>query len=204
MSGGRCRSDLDSYEKAYSLSPSHALVFNRARAHQRLSQFPKARELFEAFARDAPAELRATVPKLEELLTEVRSKVSTLIIHSTVNGAWVIDGQQTGDRPDAPRSRQGQRRRRRTSRAPQSGDTQLGRASRTLRLGFIDRRLVVYCLHPSQTTSHLARPGRPALMLLRTRTAPRVRFRTSMPSVDLTVFVMVKSPLLGPTAAPDG
>lgn len=81
---------LERYREAYAIAPDPALLYNMGRALQALGRHPEALEQMEAFARDAPPELKARVPKLDELLSELRAKVSTLELVSNVAGARVL------------------------------------------------------------------------------------------------------------------
>src|SRR5262245_14749543 len=68
---------VDAYSKAYALAKDPALLYNRGRALQALGDFPGALEALEGFDATASAELKARVPRLNALLTEVRAKVAT-------------------------------------------------------------------------------------------------------------------------------
>lgn len=81
---------LAHYDAAWSLVEDPALLYNRARAHQMLGNFPQALELFEAFSIRAPAELRERVKVLDSLMAEVRARVSTLELSCNVRGARVL------------------------------------------------------------------------------------------------------------------
>ncbi|MEZ4220130.1 MAG: PEGA domain-containing protein [Polyangiaceae bacterium] len=81
---------LSYYEQAYTLAPTPALNYNRGRALQALARYPEALEQFETFKKLAPPELRARVPKLDELIEEVRSRVSTVKLTCNVAGARVV------------------------------------------------------------------------------------------------------------------
>jgi hypothetical protein len=64
------------------------------RAYESLGDFPKALESLEGFAEKAPPELKSRVPKLDELLADVRKRVSTLIVSANLDGAEI----RLGDR----------------------------------------------------------------------------------------------------------
>jgi hypothetical protein len=82
------------YEQAYALEKNAALLYNRGRALQALRRFPEALDALEAFEREAAPELKTRVPKLGELVTEVRGKVSVLVLSCNVEGARVVVGQR--------------------------------------------------------------------------------------------------------------
>ena len=81
---------LDFYTRGYDLEKNPALLYNRARALEALTRFPDALDQLEAFAREAPDELKAKVPLLGELLVELRGKVSELSVAANVAGARVL------------------------------------------------------------------------------------------------------------------
>lgn len=94
---------IAAYDKAYALSPDPALLYNRGRAHEARSEYPLALDDIEKFAAEAPAALKARVPQLAELLTDLRSRVSTLQLTCSVNGARVlVAGKEIGMTPLAP------------------------------------------------------------------------------------------------------
>lgn len=91
---------LTAYERSYALEPNPALLYNRGRALQALGRYPEALDQLEAFRRDASPELKARVPKLDELIKEVGAKVATLSVQSNVSGARVlVRGRQVGTTP---------------------------------------------------------------------------------------------------------
>jgi hypothetical protein len=81
---------VDAYTKAYGLEKDPALLYNRGRAFQAMGDFPAALEALEAFDASANAELKARVPKLAELLAEVRAKVATLALVCNIAGARIV------------------------------------------------------------------------------------------------------------------
>src|SRR5262249_124275 len=91
---------LAAYEAAYAIRPSLVLVYNRGRALQFLARYPEALGMIEQFAEKAPPALQERVRKLSELLTELRSKVSTITITCETSGARVLVGErQVGATP---------------------------------------------------------------------------------------------------------
>ncbi|HEY4119632.1 MAG TPA: PEGA domain-containing protein [Byssovorax sp.] len=81
---------LAAYGQAYSISKDPALLYNQGRANQALGDFPAALESLARFESEAPAGLKARVPKLDELLADVRAHVVTLSITCNVAGARVL------------------------------------------------------------------------------------------------------------------
>jgi len=81
---------IDAYTQAYALLPDPALLYNRGRVHQARGEWPAALADLERFAHDATPELRQRVPKLDELLAEVRGRVATVTLTSNVDGARVL------------------------------------------------------------------------------------------------------------------
>lgn len=90
MDSGRPADAIAAYSEAYALSADPALLYNRGRALQALTEYPRALEELERFEREAPPELKARVPKLAELIAELRGKVSTLTVQCTTAGARLL------------------------------------------------------------------------------------------------------------------
>ena len=90
MDSGRPADAVIAYSSAYELSADPALLYNRGRALQALTEYPRALDELERFEREAPAELKAKVPKLAELIAELRSKVTTVTIDCRIAGARVL------------------------------------------------------------------------------------------------------------------
>src|SRR5215813_5232157 len=81
---------VDAYAKAYAIVKDPALLYNRGRALQALGDFPGALEALEGFDSTASPELKARVPKLADLMAEVRGKVGTLAMTCNVAGARIL------------------------------------------------------------------------------------------------------------------
>lgn len=95
---------LAAYDASYRLSPTWEALFNRGRAHQFLGRYPEALADFERFAAEAPADIRAKVPGIDRIVSEVRGRVAYLTIKSTVTGARVVLGDRVlGTTPLPPR-----------------------------------------------------------------------------------------------------
>lgn len=78
------------YREAYTISPQPALLYNMGRAEERLGLYTEALRNLEQFSRAASPELKARVPKLAELLAEVRAHVALVTLRSNVAGARVM------------------------------------------------------------------------------------------------------------------
>jgi hypothetical protein len=85
---------LEAYNRAFALYPDPRLLYNRGNACMALGRYPEALEQFEAFRDAAPQELKAKVPGLNDLIENVRTRVSTLEIVTRTRGARVVLGEQ--------------------------------------------------------------------------------------------------------------
>ena len=85
---------LAAYSRAYEANPTWEIRFNRGRAAQFVGKYPDALADFEAFARDAPADVRARVPGIDKIIAEVRTKVAYVTIRCPVDGATVVLGDR--------------------------------------------------------------------------------------------------------------
>ena len=85
----RYQEALTYYRRAFDATKSPALLYNMGRAYEGLAEFPKALDALEEFTEKAPPELKARVPKLAELVDDVRKRVSTMALSSPVAGAEV-------------------------------------------------------------------------------------------------------------------
>ncbi len=88
MDEARPSEALAAYEQSFALKHDPALLYNQARAHMALTNFPAALEFLQRFDREAPAALKAKLPGLQELVDEVRTKVHRLtLVIDTPNAA---------------------------------------------------------------------------------------------------------------------
>lgn len=85
---------LGQYRLAFEASQNPAILYNMGRAYEGLADFPRALDALEAFSEKAPAELRARVPKLDDLIRDVRGRVSTLVVSAPVEGADIRLGER--------------------------------------------------------------------------------------------------------------
>ena len=94
MDAGRPADALAAYTEAWSVWPDPVLLYNRARAFEKLQSFPEALELINQFAQQASPELKSKVPKLMELVQGIQRKTARLHLTCNVAGAEV----RLGDR----------------------------------------------------------------------------------------------------------
>jgi hypothetical protein len=87
MDTGRPADALAAYIQAFDLTHDPALLYNKGRAYQALTQYPQALEELQAFDRTAPAEMKARVPHLAEMIADLRQRVTTVAIQCDVAGA---------------------------------------------------------------------------------------------------------------------
>ncbi len=91
------------YTEAYETFPDPALLYNRSRAHEARGEYPDAYADLDKFGTTASPELRARVPRLNELLTELKGKIATFQLTCNVPGARVLlGGRELGTTPLAP------------------------------------------------------------------------------------------------------
>ena len=81
---------LDAYNRSYEAHPDPRLFYNRGRAYAAMSRYPEALEQLVAFKSKAPKHVLRKVPQLDDLILEVRAKVSILRLKSKVRGARVV------------------------------------------------------------------------------------------------------------------
>ena len=99
---GRPAEALEPYEQAYSMCKGPALLYNLAKVHLALSDFPKALAYFEQFDREAAAKLKERTPQLQQFIEEQRGKVASVTVTSNVPGARVRIREKTmGETPFA-------------------------------------------------------------------------------------------------------
>jgi hypothetical protein len=78
------------YSDVYAITLDPALLYNMGRALQALNRYPEALDRLEAFQVVAPPDLQARVPRLAELIADLRGRVTTLKVTSDVPGARVL------------------------------------------------------------------------------------------------------------------
>ena len=91
---------IAAYDASYAIVPNPAVLFNKGRALMALGMYPEALDAFERFGQGASAELRAKVPGLEGIVTELRAKVVALTVQSNARGARIVlRGREIGVTP---------------------------------------------------------------------------------------------------------
>jgi hypothetical protein len=77
---------LANYRAALENNPSDvALHYNIGRAHQARGDYPAALDALTEFAQKAPAETKAKVPSLAQLIADVKGRVGELTVHCSVD-----------------------------------------------------------------------------------------------------------------------
>lgn len=91
---------LAAYEASYAKSPQLAVLYNKGRCLQFLARYAEALGAIEEFAEKAPEALRARVPGLPALLSDLRGRTATLTVSCAPSGARVlVDQKQIGTCP---------------------------------------------------------------------------------------------------------
>lgn len=81
---------LAAYGDAHAITGDPALLYNMGRALQALNRFPEALDKLDAFDLAASPELKARVPRLPKLIADIRQRVSSLRIVTSVDGARIL------------------------------------------------------------------------------------------------------------------
>jgi hypothetical protein len=81
---------LEAYRKAYELSKEPSLLYNMGKALEAIGDYPGALARYEEFSRTAPPDLKARVPRLAELIADIKGHVTVVTIHCNVPGARVL------------------------------------------------------------------------------------------------------------------
>jgi hypothetical protein len=75
---------LEAYRAAIAITPDDAvLYYNLGRAEQAREAFPEALDALDEFSRRASPEVRGRVPKLDELIADVRERVAIVSVRCT-------------------------------------------------------------------------------------------------------------------------
>ena len=78
------------YQKAYDLSADPALLYNQGRALEAMGEYPEAIDKLEKFEKDATPALRAKVPTLRELITDLKGRIATIVVTTNAPGARLL------------------------------------------------------------------------------------------------------------------
>ncbi|APR76593.1 Hypothetical protein A7982_01940 [Minicystis rosea] len=78
------------YADVFAITRDPALLYNMGRALQALNRHPEALTKLEAFQAVAPPELKARVPRLDELIKDLRARVATLRVNANVPNGRVL------------------------------------------------------------------------------------------------------------------
>jgi hypothetical protein len=81
---------IAAYTRAYESFGMPAALYNRGRVHQARGEYVLAADDIERFAREATPELRARVPELDALLTELHGKIAVLSVVTNVQNARIL------------------------------------------------------------------------------------------------------------------
>lgn len=88
------------YTEAFATFPDARLLYNRSRAHEARGEYPEAYDDLAKFADTAQPDVRAKVPRLTDLLIDLKGKVATLELNCAFAGARVLlNGKQIGSTP---------------------------------------------------------------------------------------------------------
>jgi hypothetical protein len=88
---------IEEYDRAYKLAPHPSVLFNLGNAHENLSHFHEAADLFKKYLRDAPnAEDRVAVL---ERIEKLRDRPSRVTVKFPPAATLVVDGQPRGTIP---------------------------------------------------------------------------------------------------------
>ncbi|MBX3228748.1 MAG: PEGA domain-containing protein [Labilithrix sp.] len=97
MGQDRYADALALYQKAYELSSDPALLYNQGRALEAMGEYPEAIDKLEKFEKDASPSLRAKVPALKELITDLKNRIATLVVTTNAPGArLLVRGKDAG------------------------------------------------------------------------------------------------------------
>lgn len=83
---------VTTYEQAYAAYPDPRVLYNKGRALQALGRYGDALQALTRFQQDAPAELRAQLPGLINLIGELRQRVTEVTVRVNVPGSQIMLG----------------------------------------------------------------------------------------------------------------
>ncbi|MBX3192689.1 MAG: PEGA domain-containing protein [Labilithrix sp.] len=90
MDAERYAEAAQTYARAYALTSDPALLYNEGRALEALGEYPDAIKRLEQFRSSASPALLARTTGLDELITDLRGRVSTLAVTANVSGAQLL------------------------------------------------------------------------------------------------------------------
>lgn len=106
MDAGRAAEALAAYKHAASLEPTPALDYNVGRALLAIGDFAGALDAFERYDQEAPADLKKKTYRLAEVISELRTKVASLVFvaddSSRIEAHAMVQGVDIGHLPHAP------------------------------------------------------------------------------------------------------
>jgi hypothetical protein len=100
MDGLRFEEAVKAYRAAYALKADAVLLYNIGRANEGLGDYPAALESLERFEKEASADLKKRAQGFEDLLHDVRGRVTVLEVETNVPGARILlRAKQIGTAP---------------------------------------------------------------------------------------------------------
>lgn len=91
---------LKGYQDAYALNPDPKLLYNMGRAKAALGDYPGAVADLDKFKADAPADLKAKVPQLNDIIAEFKKHVTVLTVTCNIPGArLLVNAKAVGTTP---------------------------------------------------------------------------------------------------------
>lgn len=78
------------YARAYELTGDPALLYNQGRALEATGEYGEALDKLERFEKEAGPTLRAKVPGLHDLITDLRGRLATIVVTTNAPGARLL------------------------------------------------------------------------------------------------------------------
>jgi tetratricopeptide (TPR) repeat protein len=78
------------YARAYDLSGDPALLYNQGRALEAMGEYGDALDKLERFEKEAGPALRAKVPGLHDLISDLRGRLATIVVTTNAPGARLL------------------------------------------------------------------------------------------------------------------
>ncbi len=89
------------YQEAYAISADPALLYNGGRALEAMGDYPRALAQLQQFDTTAPKEVKALVPALDELIANLKARVTKLVVRCEIAHAKVVVREQLVGEVDA-------------------------------------------------------------------------------------------------------